>query len=894
MPSLTVTIKSNDNSTTLWTQSFSGSDSSTISVTSTGATITASGGGTGTYTYAGTKKFIGLSNTPNETEPDHGAEATFYSTGGTYYIVESSLADYRPLTYVDSKIQVDSAIRDGNGVRIDTNYQRKPVVYERTTNSSTSTTCTLIQFNASDYKANGYLAHFRFRVRSKLQDAYPSDNEFIINYSYRTATIVALNCKSSTSYDIVQNIYAYYPSSSSYLDTGNYFIAFTTGRASTNFIIEMIEADVPYTIPATMSASTTTNTIYQSLTPGNYSSTYPLMWTGQAVGNINGGSAYSSYAYGTKLKYFRVGESDTNRIMAVDHTGVAYRINTSTKKFPLPISMYYGTGTSANETTGEGCASTRSVSTSYLTSSSYNGFTMPTLTASDGGKTLYIRGSLDADGYFVCDGNVTLSMEAGYTYIPFGTLDPRYSGTTAQVPIQLSFNATSVPAYTLDVNGKLTHIDGKEVGGGGTYTLTDVQATFGLQATPDYSEFPYCAEVTAIGCTPNSYASVTYSNEQSQSLMYSPTAVTDTGKVKLYARQNVGTVTIPSIAIGIEVPEFDDAQPISSPIETRNLTLISSTDTEYTGFPYKYSFPCVGATATRTADVTFDVIDATSGNFAPVCETGAGVIYIWARSSQSSANIGYMLYYTDNVTVVSGTAGSDTKPIKIVNGQPVAVANDLAVNSSVVHLSGTEWITGDKVFQAQVQKRSPSGPDIQLLSTDLKVTNNTSQWTSFGCVRFFDQNGQHYAVVEGNQAGDVRGIYFNLSTSRTQGSDMWLGKAMGVWSNAEGAYWCDHPRKTWDVVWEGASTSGTITSTNMPFATNNHTWLILRMGRNSTSEVWAYSYYFYPLNKWDGAFPMYCGAADGGNGIYMNIFPINNVSFNFDCTRSFLSGVYLI
>ena len=154
--------------------------------------------------------------------------------------------------------------------------------------------------------------------------------------------------------------------------------------------------------------------------------------------------------------------------MAVDHTGVAYKINTSTKKFPLPISMYYGLGSSSsttsysNQLTSITGGQTTTI-VSFLTSSSYNNFTIPTLTASDGGKTLYIRGSLDSDGYFVCDGNVTLSMEAGYTYIPFGTLDPNYSGSTAQVPIYYSFNAISAKAYTLDANGKLTHIDGKQI-----------------------------------------------------------------------------------------------------------------------------------------------------------------------------------------------------------------------------------------------------------------------------------------------------------------------------------------------------------------------------------------------------------------------------------------------
>lgn len=395
------------------------------------------------------------------------------------------MTDYRKLTYVDSKIQVDSAIRDGNGVRIDTNYQRKPAVYERTTNSSTSTICTLVQFNASDYKANGYLAHFRFRVRSVLQDAHPSDNEFIINYSYRTATIMIINNKWEISNDIVQNIYAYFPSSTSYIDTGNYFIAFTTGRTSTNFIIEMIEADVPYTIPTTMSASTTTDTSYQTLTPGSYLNSYPLMWTGIAVGDISGnaGSARDSiYTTATKQGYFRVGETDTYKLMAVDHTGVAYKINTSTKKFPLPISMYYGIGSGADTTSYSNqltsiCGNRPYTYVSYLTSSSHNGFTMPTLTASDGGKTLYVRGSLDANGYFVCDGNVTLSMEAGYTYIPFGTLVPYYGGSTAQVPTNFSFNAISVPAYTFDSSGKLTHIDGKPVGGGGGMSTSIESAT---------------------------------------------------------------------------------------------------------------------------------------------------------------------------------------------------------------------------------------------------------------------------------------------------------------------------------------------------------------------------------------------------------------------------------
>lgn len=376
---------------------------------------------------------------------------------------------YKKITYDSKKVQVESAIRDGNGVKIDTNYQRKPAVYERTTQSSTSTTCTLIQFNASDYKANGYLAHFRFRVKSTLQDAYPSDNEFIVNYSYLSPSIICINNKKTITNDIVQDIYAYCPSSNTYLDTGNYFIAFKAGRASTNFIIEVMEADVPYTIPATMSASTTTDTIYNTLSPGSYTGDYPLMWTGIAAGSVAGSADSASSAnlahYLTKIRM--VGEAlSSYSLCGIDTSGSVFKLLTADKKFPLPITL-----TNSRENVNAGSRNTlnyndASVSYSSLSSTSYqggSGYICPTLTASDGGKTLYIRGSLDTvDGkpVFVPDGNVTLDMSTGgYTYIPFGEL---YKSSSS-APTNFYWKFENTTAYTFDANGKLTHIDGKQI-----------------------------------------------------------------------------------------------------------------------------------------------------------------------------------------------------------------------------------------------------------------------------------------------------------------------------------------------------------------------------------------------------------------------------------------------
>ena len=53
-----------------------------------------------------------------------------------------------------------------------------------------------------------------------------------------------------------------------------------------------------------------------------------------------------------------------------------------------------------------------------------------------------------------------------------------------------------------------------------------------------------------------------------------------------------------------------------------------------------------------------------------------------------------------NASNIGGTVGSDTKPIKIVNGVATAVTNDLAVDSAVMHNTGNEYITGHKTFQS--------------------------------------------------------------------------------------------------------------------------------------------------------------------------------------------------
>ena len=62
-----------------------------------------------------------------------------------------------------------------------------------------------------------------------------------------------------------------------------------------------------------------------------------------------------------------------------------------------------------------------------------------------------------------------------------------------------------------------------------------------------------------------------------------------------------------------------------------------ASNTTYSEFPYRAAITCSGVTANHIADVNFAVNEAISGNFAPVCETAANVVYIYAKTKPTAA-----------------------------------------------------------------------------------------------------------------------------------------------------------------------------------------------------------------------------------------------------------------
>ena len=57
-------------------------------------------------------------------------------------------------------------------------------------------------------------------------------------------------------------------------------------------------------------------------------------------------------------------------------------------------------------------------------------------------------------------------------------------------------------------------------------------------------------------------------------------------------------------------------------------------DTTYEDYPYRADIPCE-VTSDYVADVTFDIAEATSGNYAPICITGDGIVSIFASEIPS-------------------------------------------------------------------------------------------------------------------------------------------------------------------------------------------------------------------------------------------------------------------
>lgn len=71
----------------------------------------------------------------------------------------------------------------------------------------------------------------------------------------------------------------------------------------------------------------------------------------------------------------------------------------------------------------------------------------------------------------------------------------------------------------------------------------------------------------------------------------------------------------------------------------QNISISTSawtTDTTYKDYPYKANIPVTGCTKDYIPDVVLSLVDAISGNFAPIADSYAGGVYIYAKEKPTA------------------------------------------------------------------------------------------------------------------------------------------------------------------------------------------------------------------------------------------------------------------
>ena len=129
-------------------------------------------------------------------------------------------------------------------------------------------------------------------------------------------------------------------------------------------------------------------------------------------------------------------------------------------------------------------------------------------------------------------------------------------------------------------------------------------------------------------------------------------AITNDGKIGTAANKAVFTGedgalkagTLPIAAGGTDAVTADAARE-NLGAQKKRLTFVNTNvaasawaaDETYTDYPYRAAIPLTGVTAASFAEVVLSPTDAVSGAYAPVCETYAGGIYLYANAVPSAA-----------------------------------------------------------------------------------------------------------------------------------------------------------------------------------------------------------------------------------------------------------------
>lgn len=203
---------------------------------------------------------------------------------------------------------------------------------------------------------------------------------------------------------------------------------------------------------------------------------------------------------------------------------------------------------------------------------------------------------------------------------------------------------------------------------------TDQSVTFALQGTPDFSDYPYMASKSVTGVTSDVYASVTYSDSQVSSGQYAPFCQTLAGEVRLYAKSDVGTQTIPTISVGMNAGY--------------NSTLnnyVNLTGAQTIGGAKTFSYPTLTIQTTEpntTKQISFN--------------NSAGNTLSYIRAND---------YGGLNFSVYNGSQAGiiNQRTYNASNTTDVVTIGSLQESTDVVHTTGNETTYGVKSFDSVIK-----------------------------------------------------------------------------------------------------------------------------------------------------------------------------------------------
>lgn len=119
-----------------------------------------------------------------------------------------------------------------------------------------------------------------------------------------------------------------------------------------------------------------------------------------------------------------------------------------------------------------------------------------------------------------------------------------------------------------------------------------------------------------------------------QDLENKQSAISDLDTIRQNA--NKGATAVQPSALNDYATKGELGGKQDSALKFQNMTASNwVSDSTYADFPYRCDIACSGVTSSMYAEVVFNLEQATSGKFAPLCETKSGVVSIWSSENAS-------------------------------------------------------------------------------------------------------------------------------------------------------------------------------------------------------------------------------------------------------------------